>query len=635
MSRRVLIYGASIWQWKSEDSSSSNFYYGEAHPSSWLIIENGRISEISLSSSATLPEMNTNDVVINAQGNLLIPGLSDAHIHVEMTGESQYFVDLSTCNSIAELKSSLQSHINNHSDLPWIQGVNWDQSKLGRYPTRFDLDEVCSDKPIFLWRACWHIGVANTSAMLKAGIGLDCSGIHIEGGAIDTENGSPTGIFRERAVELMTMKAMGNKSQSDLCRFIKEGLALCVQSGLTSVQTNDEGSFKVYQGLRDVDELPLRVFLTPTFADLNKSVDKGGIQHVKPIRSSALSSELPPHYSSDPLNTPESMLVMERVKIFSDGSLGAETAALRLEIPKEFSNETIKPVKTGDNMSGILMYKREELVSMISTARNEGYRVEIHAIGDAAAEQVLNAIVECGLMKEERPILTHCQILGADLIETMQAHNVIANVQPSFVPTDMRWVENRGLLKEQHDYAYAWKTLLQSNIHVAGGSDAPIESFSPFLGMFDAMFRQGRGADCDVVFRQAECLTFAEALYIYTKGGAYAAKCEHVLGSIEVGFAADLVLVNNEILHDPRLLQTLKPDLVLVGGRIAHASLEFTGVIDNGSTLGLKEARSTSVTLGGPFIPGKAGGRSMKQPGFTCCCLLLGRECSVQLKKEN
>ena len=140
----------------------------------------------------------------------------------------------------------------------------------------------------------------------------------------------------------------------------------------------------------------------------------------------------------------------------------------------------------------------------------------------------------------------------------MRSLNVIANIQPSFVPTDMRWVEKRGLRPCQFDYAYAWKTLIQSKVFVSGGSDAPIETFSPFVGMHDAIYRTGRGLDIDRVFRESERLDFAEALGIYTIGGAYAAKRETVLGFIEVGFAADLVLVDNEVLKDHKILKDLK-----------------------------------------------------------------------------
>ena len=126
------------------------------------------------------------------------------------------------------------------------------------------------------------------------------------------------------------------------------------------------------------------------------------------------------------------------------------------------------------------------------TTSSLGFRVEIHAIGDAAAEQVLCAMETAGGCPSERPVLTHCQILGEDLVRQMKRLGVIANVQPSFVPTDMHWINKRGLSPVAWPYAYAWKTLLDAGVVVAGGSDAPIETCNPFVGIFDAMHRSAR-----------------------------------------------------------------------------------------------------------------------------------------------
>jgi len=221
-----------------------------------------------------------------------------------------------------------------------------------------------------------------------------------------------------------------------------------------------------------------------------------------------------------------------------------------------------------------------------------------------------------GVSPEERPILTHCQVLGADLVERMARMNVVANVQPSFVPTDMRWVQER-LSVEKQRYAYVWKTLMSHGVHVAGGSDAPIETSSPLIGMRDAIFRSSKSGD--EVYKPEECLTFAEALWMYTREAAYAAGCENDLGSIQNGYAADFILIDPEIMTDPKLLGSVSPDLVCVGGRVTHASNTlFAEYYEEGQKSSLSDTATALCQTAGVFSPGKNGGRAKKwEKAFT------------------
>mmetsp|Transcript_22235 Transcript_22235/g.49480 ORF Transcript_22235/g.49480 Transcript_22235/m.49480 type:complete len:193 (+) Transcript_22235:74-652(+) len=166
---RVLIYNASVWQWKAPSTLLvEDEDLGHIRHSCLVTIENGFFASVSEWSGAT-PSFEGYDTVIDARQQLLLPGLIDAHIHVAMLGESQYFVHLQHCESLQQLRDTLSQHCAAHPELPWVTGVNWDQTKLGSYPSRHDIDAVGS-KPIFLWRTCWHIGVANTAALRAAGL---------------------------------------------------------------------------------------------------------------------------------------------------------------------------------------------------------------------------------------------------------------------------------------------------------------------------------------------------------------------------------------------------------------------------------------------------------------------------------
>lgn len=609
-SRDVLIRRASYWKWHAEDLNNVRpkpTRDGEIVANSWLHIRDGVIHEIGSETEQPPPADLVGSVdVLQVEApadNVLIPGLMDAHIHVAMTGESRYFVDLSGCMSIEELQSAVRDHIAKYPDLTWIIGVAWDQTLLSRYPNRLDLDALSSEKPIFLWRACWHIAVANSKAIELAGISLSSSmeesvggDYSVEGGIIDVDgdNGLPTGIFRETAVQIV-LKALGQKSFDDMRRFIIEGIRYCAKVGLTSVQTNDETAMTVYRSILASNELPIRIFLTPTHADLSRDAKDGGSLGLAPSRCRDYSG---------PMNRAESRFFVDRIKIFSDSSLGAETAAIRNLSSSRSSDAAadFESASTAPSMKGVLIHKESDLRRMVGEAKERGYRLEIHAIGDAAAEQVISALEYCGVTPSDRPIITHCQILGKDLIDRMRDLGAIANVQPSFVPTDMRWARNR--LDPRHiPYSYAWKTLIESGVYVAGGSDSPIESCSPFLGIYDAMMRRGRKDLANETFRPEERLSFSESLWIYTMGASYASMTEHVLGAINKGFAADILFVKSDIFANHSLLATYEPERVMVGGETIYekvAKVEASGTKDSDSA-------TVFTKLEGNYVPGKNG----------------------------
>lgn len=162
---------------------------------------------------------------------------------------------------------------------------------------------------------------------------------------------------------------------------------------------------------------------------------------------------------------------------------------------------------------------------------------------------MINAIRLAGIKPERRPILTHCQVLGADLIQGMKELGIIADIQPSFVITDTSFVRKR-LDESVLPYSYCWKRLMDANIICAGGSDSPIETCNPFQGIYDAMFRCEPGQTSDDCLHIEERLTFAQALLMYTKNGAFTAMKEHELGEIRSNFVADFVVLEEDVTED-------------------------------------------------------------------------------------
>lgn len=218
------------------------------------------------------------------------------------------------------------------------------------------------------------------------------------------------------------------------------------------------------------------------------------------------------------------LLSCDRAKLWTDGGLGASTAAM------------LEPYADDPENSGVLQLTPENIDEALRKVKAHGFRVEAHAIGDRAATCLLDAF-ENHLAPEDRPVLTHCQILNNSLIDRMARTGVIANVQPQFVPSDLPIVKNRlGADTERFHRSYPWRTLLRKGIRLAGGSDAPVEAPAPLVGMADAM---------EHVLHESERLSLAEALEIYTSGAAFAARAEDFLGRLEPGFQADFILLSH------------------------------------------------------------------------------------------
>lgn len=495
--------------------------YSDGIINSWMLINGNKIE--SVGNDNKLP--NHFDLKFDLKGKTVLPGLMDGHIHVFGTGLWEYNLKLDKPKSIAEMQVKLEKYAENlKDDNEWIIGFNWDQDYMEdrRYPNRYDIDQIVSDRPVLLRRGCGHISLVNSKALeiLK----IDKTTKNPIGGEIDhDENGEPTGILREKA-QALASPYLDIKDFELRKAIIKLGLEKCISSGLTTVQTNDSEAWDIYNKLVEEDDLPIRVYLTQYFNE----IEKGTI--------------------STPKNR-NGMLYTDRVKIIADGSLGAQTAAL-----KEPYADTGKV--------GITIQTQEELTNKVIKAKKIGYRLEIHGIGDLAAEYILNSFEKAKISKEERPILTHGQVLSKELIMKIKSLEVIVNIQPSFVTTDSQWVEQR-LGKSRLKYSYAWKTLIENGINVAGGSDSPIEDPNPLKGMYAAIFRKNPKGES---WRPEERLNFNEAIDLYTKGTAYSIYEENRLGKIQRNFIADFIIVDKDVIDKPELLNETRVEQVWIDG---------------------------------------------------------------------
>ncbi|MHA2501382.1 MAG: amidohydrolase [Candidatus Kariarchaeaceae archaeon] len=491
---------------------------------SWMIIENGIIQNLG---HGTLPDIENR---VDMRQRLILPGLHDSHIHVYSLGRMSTRLHLHGTGSIVEMLYKLKEFREENPDQEWIIGHGWDQDLMedGRYPSKHDLDTISPDLPVLLYRACNHIGVVNSKALEIMGITTNTP--DPQGGQIDHfEDGDVTGVLREAGLSLVAPH-ISHLDDALRLEYYRRGVQICVEKGLTAVHTNDGQAWEYYKKLADNDELPLRVFLTHKYSDLDKGVP--------------------------PVNESHGLLTAKRVKLFSDGSLGAETAALRENYD-------------GSDQKGLLIDQPEILATKIARIHQMGYQLEVHAIGDYAAEVVMDGFQKAGITAADRAIITHCQILARDLVDRMVQNGYIANIQPPFVPTDARWAEKRLGGGERLDYAYAWKTLINAGVIAAGGSDAPIEDADPFWGLYCALFHPDPMGE---TWKEHERLSWEEALRIYTENGAFAVGEERHLGKLKEGYKADFVVVNPALLDNFELLKEKPLHQVWVDGKLRHTS---------------------------------------------------------------
>lgn len=468
--------------------------------------------------------------VIDAKGKTVVPGFVDCHVHMTSFGQHLQMLDLRDVKSIEEMKQKIREYAEKNPEKSWVLGGRWDHERFygKRCPTRWDLDEAVLDKPVFLIRVCGHVGVANTKALMLAGIGKDTK---VKGGKIDfdEEKGEPNGILRENALEFV-WRVVPKPSVAKLEKACVQACQRAVENGLTGVHwiVDSADELRLLQKLHREGKLPLRVYLGVPAKLLDEFIKLG----------------LAAGFGNE-------MLKLGFVKVFADGSLGARTAALR------------EPYSDKPETCGMLLLSQRRLNRLVLKAHRAGWQLAVHAIGDKAIESTLKAFAKA-LKKHprgnHRHRIEHCSVLDPKLIRKMRRLNLIASVQPHFVVSDF-WVKER-VGAERARWVYPFKTLLKEGVVIASGSDCPVELINPLLGIWAATTRKDF---------PKENLTVEEALKTYTANAAFASFEEDKKGSIEVGKFADITMLSEDLFKiSPEEISRVEVEMTVVGGKIVY-----------------------------------------------------------------
>lgn len=495
------------------------FYEDTLREFSAIAFEEGKVVDVYTDSNFE----GSGDVkIVDGKGKVMLPGLIDAHAHVMNLGFQEINVNLAGSSSLQEVLEKVEKYASEYPDLTWIEGRGWNHTHwdVNRFPTAEELDEVVSERPVWLTRIDGHAGWANSKAMEMAGITAETE--DPEGGKIiRDENGEPTGVFIDEAESLIESEIPESTQEEQKLAFQK-ALQQMRSHGLTSV--HDAGvsirDWQLYKSVADSGHLTTRIYgmISGAGATFDTLAQKGPI----------------PSYKQD-------MLALRSVKIYADGALGSRGAAM------------IEPYSDDPKNRGLLFVSEEELTNRILKTASAGYQTNVHAIGDRANRVVLNAFefVKDSLGNQGlRHRIEHAQIVTEQDIPRFESLDIIASMQPTHATSDLNMAEDR-VGPDRIKGGYAWKTFIDQGTIVAFGSDFPVEDVNPFYGLYSAVTRQTHKEEPEGGWYPGERVSRAQALRSFTLDAAYAAHQEKVLGSLEPGKWADFILIDRDFFEVP------------------------------------------------------------------------------------
>jgi predicted amidohydrolase YtcJ len=478
--------------------------------------------------------------VIDLAGRAVIPGLIDAHSHLAGLGEALEQVDLGGAATYEEVVRRVREAARGLPAGSWVRGRGWDQNRWPekRFPTHEALSAAVPDHPVWLTRVDGHAALVNARAM--GILGLDAAIKDPTGGRfLRDEAGRPTGVLVDNAMGWAEGR-LPAPSDEDRRRTLRRAAHHCVELGLTTVTDMGigDGDYQAYSALKKAGELPLRaaVFLTDSAPLLARWFERG------------------------PEIDPQSRLTVRGVKLYADGALGSRGAAL------------LEPYSDDPGNLGLLVSTGDHLEAVARAAAAKGFQVAIHAIGDRGGLVALDAMERAlgGARPEARFRLEHSQVLRLEDIQRMARLGIIASMQPTHATSDMPWAGDR-LGKSRLAGAYAWRKVLAAGGRLALGSDFPVESADPRLGLYAAVTRQDLEGNPPGGWLPGERLTREEALRGFTLDAAWSLFLDREVGSLTVGKRADLVVFARDPMTIPeREIARAEIDYTLVDGQVVY-----------------------------------------------------------------
>lgn len=481
-------------------------------------------------------------------GKVILPGLTDAHLHLQKYALSLQKIDCET-DTLDECLRRVEERARSAQPGEWILGHGWNQnnwfpSPSGRgargegrmWPSAAHLDKIAPDNPVYLTAKSLHAGWVNSAALKQAGI-RPASPDPANGQLQRNDKGNLTGILLETAMSLAE-KIIPEPSVEANAEAISRAQPILWRMGLTGVHDFDRrASFMALQQLHAQGKLKLRVIKSIPLEELDHAVQLG-------LRTG---------FGDD-------WLRLGPVKAFMDGALGLRTAAM------------LQPYANESENHGILYMDAEELFEAGRRAVEAGLSLAVHAIGDRANHETLDAYEQLRRFERDQNLpplrhrIEHIQLLHPDDAGRLADLGIIASMQPVHATSDMRMAEQYW--GERAALSYAWQSQLQQGAQLAFGSDAPVETPNPFIGLHAAVTRQrADGSPGSEGWYPEQRLSMQQAVEAYTLGPAYAAGMESRLGKLAPGYLADLIaLAQDPFANPPADLLEMESSATMLGG---------------------------------------------------------------------
>jgi predicted amidohydrolase YtcJ len=456
--------------------------------------------------------------VVDLRGRCVVPGFTDSHVHFPTWSLGRRDLSLDGVTSLAETLELVRSL---PGEGPWIRGQGWRDAGWEARPTKEALDAVTGERPAALWAKDLHSLWLNSAALALAGGDLD-----VEGGVVERdERGEPTGVLREEAAWRFRDR-FPSVPEDEWLEVTRAGMKLAHGRGVTAVHDKDGwlGAPEIFQRLKERDGLTLRVWQSLPYAKLPE------------LESLGLCSRLG-----------DDFLRLGYLKVFMDGTLGSQTAWML-------------------DGSGVQITSGDELADIVARAARAGWPVAVHAIGDRANREALDAFAATRHEWQPRglrPRVEHAQCLSSEDLARFAELGVACSVQFSHAPSDRDLAEH--FWPERLEGAYAFRSLLESGAVLANGSDAPIEELDPLAGIRAAVTRT---IDERPGWRMQEALTAEQALHATTVAPSWLAGDERTRGRLVPGYLADLVVLSRDPVEcPPDELESVEVVATMVGGR--------------------------------------------------------------------
>ena len=472
-----------------------------------------------------------------------IPGLIDAHGHMESLGAAREQLDLRGVASLEEAARRVKEFARSSPTGSWITGRNWDQSLWpgGAFPTADVLDQAVPGRAVWLRRVDGHAGWASSEAMRLAKVGKETQAPS-SGQIIRDAAGLPTGVFIDGAMGLVG-RAVPSPGEDAIKRRLLAAQQFVLEQGLTSV--HDAGiSRSVAEAYRELDRegrLVVRIYGMA-------SLPSGG--------EVAFVSQRP----AAPLEN--ARFELRAVKLLIDGAMGSRGALL------------FEPYHDDPKNSGLLLIDPGLLESITTAALRNGWQVCTHAIGDKGNSLVLDAFAAARKAvpeaRDPRLRIEHAQVVRKKDVARFAELGVIASMQPSHASDDLRWADAR-LGPGRVDGAYAWRWFAQAGVKLAHGSDFPVEIVNPFWGIYAGITRQDAEGKPPGGWHPEQKLSLDETLRGFTAGAAFAAFAENRLGVLKPGYRADLTVIDRDLFEsDPARLLGSGVVATVIDGVVAY-----------------------------------------------------------------